>query len=103
MMMFHIKKADARDRIPGEELTKSVGTGMDEDILIDCCLIEVDDLKEGESVLKAFESIDRDVEGDELKKGGSEVVGLWGVISGSRESNWLEIWQFVPGDNTNNP
>ena len=78
MMMFsHQKKRMSVMRLV-EGLTKSVGTGTDEDILIDCCLIEVDDLNEGVSVRKAFESIDRDVEReeDELKKGGSEVVGV---------------------------
>jgi hypothetical protein len=39
-------------------LTKSVGTGTEDDILIDFCMIEVgDDLREGVSVRKAFESI----------------------------------------------
>lgn len=77
MMFSHQKKRMSVMRLV-EGLTKSVGTGTDEDILIDCCLIEVDDLNEGVSVRKAFESIDRDVEReeDELKKGGSEVVGV---------------------------
>lgn len=54
-------------------LTKSVGTGTEDDILIDCCRIGVDVLTEEESDLKAFESI-----GDVVKKRIGAGRGNWG-------------------------